>query len=169
MKDNFIDLSSDDSVISSGNTSSVEKGASYNEEHASKRKVSQEDEEMNISPTKIKKVGENSSPSKFKKEKDNVVVEELLDKNTDTVMEFNLTNVRSTIRKKLPLEGEDAVLATVLTERVTISSPKRTPLVGKSKLPLEDDEVVVLDIGTHLKSALNDFMNVSKFYLFLWD
>jgi len=64
MKGNFIDLSSDDSVISDGNTSS------YNEKSVifSKRKVSQEDVELSNSPTKIKKECENSSPSKVKKE-----------------------------------------------------------------------------------------------------
>ena len=160
MNDNFIDLSSDDSVTSNGGvtyTSTPKKNKCYSSDEVivdTKRKVSLQDDNLNTSPSKVKKEGESSSPSKSKNEQDNAVTEELFDKNNDTIMEFNLTNVRSSIRKKVPLDDEDAVVTTVLTERVTISSPKRTPVVVKKKLPLEDDEPAVLDIGNNIKTAL---------------
>ena len=67
---------------------------------------------------------------------------------SDKVVEYKVTSIRSSIKKKMPLEVEEETVSTVLTETVSVSSPttKRSSFSGsniKKKLPLEDDEVIM--------------------------
>jgi len=66
----------------------------------------------------------------------------------------NYTATKSTIRKKNPLE-EDGSITTIVTERVAISSPRGA--IWK-KIPLEDDEDLVLLTSPHMSSPLKDAM-----------
>jgi hypothetical protein len=75
---------------------------------------------------------------------------------SDRVVEYKVTNIRSSIKKKMPFEDE--TVSTVVTESVSISSPIRSRSTGsessiKKKLPLEDDEVITIT-GLHSKIAL---------------
>ena len=67
---------------------------------------------------------------------------------------MNYTATKSTIRKKNPLE-EDGSITTIVTERVAISSPRGA--IWK-KIPLEDDEDLVLLTSPHMSSPLKDAM-----------